>query len=283
MQNKVQRAKATTLINLWNFYPQGSIEMYLSSFWRQRWGLIFSQKAKEQCSQANQLQWVRFLFQYRGKAFKTLELGFQWTFPKNFKKQKWFGRRNASNATEHLQAFGTVTQPHGKWKRTGNRGYLCPYSFIIRDHLKKKHSGIFEVSWRVTYLMEDSVRAQMIPLLNSQLRLRKSIHMGRLQTWSNALIKIIPEEKNYGISAWFLCFPPLWQCLCQCRVWERATKAAENMLHSGNASLSWAAVLWAGAETVYFVIMPLRCLVCPCAQPRGRGPSTLPKYILGSW
>lgn len=120
--------------------------------------------------------------------------------------------------------------------------------------------------------MEDSVRAQMIPLLNSQLRLRKSIHMGRLQTWSNALIKIILEEKNYGISAWFLCFPPLWQCLCQCRVWERATKAAENMLHSGNASLSWAAVLWAGAETVYFVIMPLRCLVCPCAQPREGDP-----------
>lgn len=99
--------------------------------------------------------------------------------------------------------------------------------------------------------MEDSVRSQMISLLNSQLRLRKCIHMGRLQTWNDASIKII-LEKNPEISVWFLCFFPLWQCLCQHQVWERTTKAAENALCSGNSSPSRTAVSWAGAETACF-------------------------------
>lgn len=202
MQTKVQGGEATTHINLWYFSPQGSIETYLASFWQQRWGLIFSRKAKKQCSQANQLQRVSFLFQYCGIAFKSLELGFQWTFPESFKKKTWFGRTNARNATEHSKTkiVAGIWDSHaatGEMEEDREyRTWFCPYSFIIRDHLKNKHLGIFQVSWRVTYLMEDSVRAQMIPLLNSQLRLRKSIHMGRLQTWSEALIKIILEGKK---------------------------------------------------------------------------------------
>ena len=99
--------------------------------------------------------------------------------------------------------------------------------------------------------MEDSVRSQMISLLNSQLRLRKRIHMGRLQTLNDALIKIL-LGKNPEISVWFLCFFPLWQCLCQRSVWERTTKAAENALRSSSPSPSRTAALWAGAETACF-------------------------------
>lgn len=97
--------------------------------------------------------------------------------------------------------------------------------------------------------MEDSVRSQMISLLNSQLRLRKSIHVGRLQTRNDALIKIILE---IIILNFLYSFCPLWQCLCQHTVRGRTTKAAENALRSSNCSPSWTAVLGAGAETACF-------------------------------
>lgn len=102
------------------FSPQGSIEMHLASFWQQRWGLPSSQRAKEQCSQANQLQWASFLFQYCAIAFKTLKLGFQWTWPKSFKKQKWFGRKKCLNCYWTQQNQNTCRHLGQSYSHRGN-------------------------------------------------------------------------------------------------------------------------------------------------------------------
>lgn len=69
--------------------------------------------------------------------------------------------------------------------------------------------------------MENSVRSQMISLLNSQLRLRKCIHMGRLQTLNDALIKIILGKKEkllkylYGFCVSFLCGNACANTVCE--------------------------------------------------------------------